>query len=68
MPGLLTGQSKQIPVTISLFNESTAIPFTRFLTTPIHLGIQIGTEFDYSQKEHSRFFQTVDVSYFFHNY
>lgn len=68
MPCLLTGQPKQIPVIISLFNESTAIPFTRFFTTPVHPGIQAGTEFEYSQKEHSRFFQTVDVSYFYHNY
>lgn len=68
MPCLLAAQSRQTPVTISLFNESTAIPFTRFITTPIHPGLQAGTEFDYSQKEHSRLFQTADVSYFYHNY
>ena len=68
MPGLMTGQSKPIPVSISLFNESTAIPFTRFITTPVHPGIQVGSEFDYSQKKHSRLFQTADVSYFYHNY
>lgn len=68
MPCLLAAQPKQIPVTISLFNESTAIPFTKFITTPFHPGIQAGTEFDYSKKECSRLFQTVDVSYFYHNY
>lgn len=61
-------QERPIPVSISLFNESTAIPFTRFLTTPIHPGIQIGTEFDYSIKPHTRWFQTVNLSYFYHNY
>lgn len=68
MPCLVISQSKQIPITISLFNEATAIPFTRFITTPVHPGIQAGTEFDYSQNEHSRLFQTADVSYFYHNY
>jgi len=59
---------KPIPVSISLFNESTAIPFTRYFATPVHPGIQIGTEFDYNQKTHSRLFQTANVSYFYHNY
>jgi len=64
----LFGQEKVIPINISFFNESTAIPFTRFFTTPIHPGIQIGTEFHYKMKEHSRLFQTANVSYFYHNY
>jgi len=64
---ILWSQSKAIPVTISLFNE-TAIPFTRFFTTPVHPGIQIGTEFDYNVKAHSRLFQTANVSYFYHDY
>ncbi len=37
------------PVSISLLNESTAIPYTRFITTPIHPGIQFGTEADLKQ-------------------
>lgn len=61
-------QKRAIPVSVSLFNESTAIPFTRFFTTPIHPGIQLGTEFNYSSKMHSRFFQTANISYFYHNY
>jgi hypothetical protein len=67
-PLLISGQVKQIPASISLFNESTAIPFTRLFTTPVHPGIQIGTEFDYTRKSHSRFFQTANLSYFYHNY
>lgn len=61
-------QNTPIPISISLFNESTAIPFTRFFTTPIHPGIQLGTEFNYKNKTHSRLFQTANISYFFHNY
>lgn len=64
----LFAQEKPIPLNISLFNESTAIPYTRFFTTPIHPGIQIGTEFDYNNKKYSRLFQTANLSYFYHNY
>lgn len=72
--GLLTScwvtnaQNKTKPINLSLFNESTAIPFTRFFTTPIHLGIQLGTEFNYSVKQHARLFQTANGSYFYHNH
>lgn len=68
LPFLLHGQKRPVPLNISLFNESTAIPFTRFVTTPIHPGIQVGTEFNYRQKINSRLFQTANVSYFYHNY
>jgi len=66
-PTVLFGQGKSIPINISLFNESTAIPFTRFGTTPIHPGLQLGTEFNYTVKEHTRLFQTANISYFYHN-
>jgi hypothetical protein len=67
-PTVLLGQIKAIPINVSIFNESTAIPFTRFVTTPIHPGIQLGTEFNYTSKEHTRLFQTANISYFYHNY
>jgi len=67
-PTVLFGQGREIPINVSIFNESTAIPFTRFVTTPIHPGIQLGTEFNYKVKEHSRLFQTANISYFYHNY
>lgn len=67
-PIVLFGQEKAMPVNISVFNESTAIPFTRFVTTPIHPGLQLGTEFNYKVQEHSRLFQTANISYFYHNY
>jgi hypothetical protein len=64
----ISAQEKAFPVNLSLFNESTALPFTRFFTTPVHPGIQAGTEFDYNNKAHSRLFQTANISYFYHNY
>ncbi|MEQ1553320.1 MAG: hypothetical protein ABL929_04025 [Ferruginibacter sp.] len=63
-----SAQTKSYPITISLFNESTAIPFTKFVTTPLHPGLQIGTEFNYKSKTHARIFQTVNASYFYHRY
>ena len=61
-------QKNTKPVIISIFNESTAIPFSRFLTLPMHPGLQLGTEFDYKVKKHSRRFQTANISYFYHNH
>lgn len=59
---------KNIPINVAVFNEATAVPFTTFITTPIHPGLQVGTEFNYNKKEHTRLFQTANISYFFHNY
>ncbi len=67
-PTVLFGQVKTIPINVSIFNESTTIPFTRLITTPIHPGLQLGTEFNYKVKEHTRLFQTANISYFYHNY
>ncbi len=68
IPLLTFGQSKYIPLSISLFNESTALPFTKLITLPVHPGIQAGTEFNYRIKEQSRLFQTAGICYFYHNY
>jgi hypothetical protein len=62
------GQKRDIPVSISIFNEATAIPFTRLVTTPVHPGIQLGTAWDYNTKAHSRLFQTANLQYYYHRY
>lgn len=62
------GQEKSIPVNLSVFNEATAIPFASFFSNPIHLGLQVGTEFNYTEKIHTRFFQTVNINYYYHAY
>ncbi len=67
-PFAVIGQQKPLPIRISFFNEATAIPYTRFLTFPVHPGIQIGTETDYREGKHSRLFQTASLSYFYHNH
>ena len=68
VPKILLGQDKGISINISVFNESTAIPFTQFVTTPIHPGIQIGSEINYKLRERSRIFQTANINYFYHNH
>ena len=54
------------PVSISLLNESTAIPYTRFITTPIHPGIQFGTETDLKQYTNTRLYFALHIGYFYH--
>ncbi len=68
LPTLMWGQEKSIPINISFFNESTAIPFTRLITTPVHPGLQVGTEFNYRVNERTRLFQTVNIGYFYHHH
>jgi len=58
---------KHIPVKIAVSNEATAIPFTRFFTTPIHPAIEVGTEFLYKQEVRFRFYQTANIGYIYHN-
>ncbi|ULQ50906.1 hypothetical protein [Flavihumibacter fluvii] len=64
-PAYLEAQS---PITITLQNEATAIPFTRAFTRPIHPGIQVGTEGNYSSNNSARFYQTLSIGYIFHRH
>jgi hypothetical protein len=66
IPMLLPAQERLIPLKVSVFNEATALPYTRFFILPVHPGILAGTEFTYNRKEHSTFFQTASVCYFYH--
>lgn len=67
-PAILFAQQREIPVTISVFNEATAMPFTKFFTVPVHPGIQAGTEFTHRVNNRMRLFQSLNLSYFFHNH
>jgi hypothetical protein len=69
IPLALQAQKKPLGFTVSVFNESTAIPFTRFFTTPVHPGLLAGMDFEYGKpKSHYRIFQTAVISYFYHNH
>ena len=56
----------QTPVVVSVFNESTTVPFTTFLNEPIHPGIQVGTEFDWKENKHLRLYPILNIGYMFH--
>ena len=56
----------QQPVTISIFNESTTIPYTTFINTPIHPGFQVGTEFNWKETKHIRLYPSISIGYIFH--
>lgn len=60
-------QKHPIPVTISVFNEATAIPFTKLITTPVHPGVQAGWGFSYRERKHTHLFQTFNIGYVFHS-
>ncbi|MBL7963638.1 MAG: hypothetical protein JNM31_07310 [Flavobacteriales bacterium] len=55
-------------LSISLFNQSTAIPYTRFFTTPVHPGIQVAAELDLNERPRGRAFTGAHLGYFFHNH
>ncbi|PHN04572.1 hypothetical protein CRP01_21445 [Flavilitoribacter nigricans DSM 23189 = NBRC 102662] len=51
---------------ISVFNESTSIPFTHVLNTPVHPGIQVGTDLNWKNGDHYRLYPSISVGYLFH--
>lgn len=62
-------QDKQFPITVSVFNEATAMPFSEVFTKPVHPGLAVSTEFNYSRSPaRSRLFQTLGVNYYYHQY
>lgn len=64
---LMTSQlNAQQAVTVSVFNESTTIPFTTFINSPLHPGVQVGTEFEGHIKNHFRWSPSITVGYMFH--
>lgn len=58
----------QTPINISILNEGTAIPFSKFGTPPLHPGIQVGTEAGYRERKSFRLYQSFTVGYIFHNH
>ena len=59
---------RPLPVNISVFNEATALPFTKLITIPVHPGLQLGTEFNYRERASTRLFQTANLCYFYHHH
>jgi hypothetical protein len=65
----LIGRAQGQPgVTVSIFNEATALPFSKLISTPVHPGIQAGTEFTWKESDHFRLYPTVQIGYMFHRH
>lgn len=56
----------QQPITVSLYNEATAVPFTTFVNSPVHPGIQVGTEFEWKENNIFRWYPAINIGYMFH--
>lgn len=56
----------QQSITVSVFNEATAIPFTTLLNKPIHPGFQIGTELEWKEGNHFRLYPAINLGYMYH--
>ncbi len=54
------------PVTFSLFTVATQFPGGK--VTPIHPGIEAGTEFRYNKSDKNKWLQTVKVGGYYHRY
>ena len=64
--GMLQGQQEVLPINISIYNQSTSVPFTKFVTSPLHPGVQIGTEFKGKIKNYWRLYPSLNIGYMFH--
>ncbi len=53
---------------VSIFNSSTSIPFTRFVTTPIHPGIQLAAGKRLRDWQKGQWAQHIVGGYYFHNH
>lgn len=53
-------------IRISFFSESTSVPFTDIPLTPVHPGIQIGTQFEPRHDRRVRLLPTISMGYLFH--
>ncbi len=62
---ILCGQHN-LPVTVSVYNESTSMPFTDWWSNPVHPGVQIGTEFHGASDRNLRLYPAITVGYLFH--
>ena len=56
----------QQPITVAVFSEATTIPFTSVLNSPIHPGVQFGTELNWKKGHRFRTYPSINVGYMFH--
>jgi hypothetical protein len=60
-------QKGSLPIRLTLFSESTSIPFVDgFVTNPLHPGVSIGTEWALKRWSKSRIVQGLNGGYYHH--
>ncbi|MBD2705486.1 hypothetical protein IC229_33050 [Spirosoma sp. BT702] len=60
-------QPARLPIRLSVFSESTSIPFVDgFITRPIHPGVSLGTEWALKRLPKSRLIQGLSAGYYYH--
>lgn len=64
----VTRAQHSMPVRISVFSESTSMPFSRAIATPLHPGIELGTDFRWKETNRFRLYPVVTVGYHFHKH
>lgn len=58
--------SRRLPLTVSVYSVNTQLPGGRL--TPVHPGIQAGTEFRYNRSVKNQWFQTAKLGVYYHKY
>lgn len=67
----LQAQDKVLPVSVSVFNNGTALPgsgYAGLFSQTVHPGITLGTAHFYRQTTRSELFQTLKLGYFYHRH
>lgn len=59
------GQS-EIPIRLSIYNESTSMPFSTWPAGPVHPGIQVGAEYPWKESDQYRLYPAINIGYLFH--
>ncbi|WP_128546770.1 hypothetical protein [Larkinella soli] len=55
-------------LSLAVFNQGVAVPYTRLFTKPLHPGVQIDLEWTYGRGRHSRVLQSAGIGYYFHRH
>ncbi len=63
-----TGWFDKHPINISFGNASAGMPITDISVKPFYPILSLGTEFYYKQSDHSDFFQTANINYYYAKY
>ncbi len=67
----LQAQDKLLPLSVSVFNNGTALPgkgYAGIFSKTVHPGLTLGTAHVYRQTASSEIFQTLKLGYFYHRH